>query len=205
LLSLILAAILSYVWLSKGKNLFVFIHAVNIISFLYFFSLLSSARHPHYYGSIYLSFFVLCAYLLSIVSKQTYSTLILGFIICVYVVLNAMRYSFIIGTPNNQIAYAERIAKSMVPYIDHKLFNLATYPIEFTSEDTFLYFLEKQGLRVANREARQVTEQMFVLCDREPCRILDSHSWNIEMFGKAKVDTMWEISGVKIYRLIHEK
>ena len=115
LLSLILAAILSYVWLSKGKNLFVFIHAVNIISFLYFFSLLSSARHPHYYGSIYLSFFVLCAYLLSIVSKQTYSTLILGFIICVYVVLNAMRYSFIIGTPNNQIAYAERIAKSMVP------------------------------------------------------------------------------------------
>lgn len=204
LFCILLFGIIIFLWMRK-KDLFVLIHAVNFFSFIYLFSILSSARHPHYYGSVYLSFFVLCAYLLASVPKKTYFALSLGFIMSVYIVLNAKQYSFITGQPNNQIAYAERIAESVAPHIDNKPYNFATYPIEFTSEDTFLYFLEKQGLRAANREALEVTDQMYVLCDREPCRILDSHSWNIEMFGKAKIDTMWEVSGVKIYRLIHEK
>ena len=182
-----------------------FIHAVNVFSFIYLFSILSSARYPHYYGSIYLSFFVMCAYLFGSIPKKAYSAALLGFLISVYIALNAKQYSFINGRPSNQIEYAEHIAESIAPHIDNKPFNFATYPIEFTSEDTFLYFLEKEGLKAANREAKEVTDQMYVLCDREPCLILDSHSWNIEMFGKAKIDTMWEVSGVKIYRLIHEK
>ena len=205
ILSAIFIAILTFVWIKKGKNLFILIHAINIFSFVYLFSILSSARHPHYYGSIYLSFFVICAYLLGSIPKKAYSTALLGFIISLYIALNAKQFSFLTSQSNNQIVYAERIAKSIAPYIDKKPFNFATYPIEFTSEDTFLYFLEKQGLKAANREAKEVTDQMYVLCDREPCRILDSHSWNIEMFGEAKIDTMWEVSGVKIYRLIHEK
>lgn len=205
LLSVVITVLMIFIWMRKGKSLFIFIHAMNVITFIYLFSLLSSARHPHYYGSIYLSFFVLCAYLLTSVPKKTYFALFLGFIISAYIVFNARQYSFITSQSNNQIAYAEGIAESIAPYIDNKPYNFATYPIEFTSEDTFLYFLEKQGLRAANREAKEVTDQMYVLCDREPCRILDSHSWNIEMFGKAKIDTMWETSGIKIYRLIHEK
>lgn len=205
LLSGVIVALMIFIWIRKGKSLFVFIHAMNVITFMYLFSLLSSARHPHYYGSIYLSFFVLCAYLFGSIPKKAYTAVLLGFIISLYIAFNAKQYSFLTGPSNNQIVYAERIAESIAPHIDNKPFNFATYPIEFTSEDTFLYFLEKQGLRAANREGKEVTDQMYVLCDREPCRILDSHSWNIEMFGKAKIDTMWEVSGVKIYRLIHEK
>jgi len=205
ILSVLFITGIIFIWLKNNKNLFVFIHAVNVFSFIYLFSILSSARYPHYYGSIYLSFFVMCAYLFGSIPKKAYSAALLGFLISVYIALNAKQYSFINGRPSNQIEYAEHIAESIAPHIDNKPFNFATYPIEFTSEDTFLYFLEKQGLKVANREAREVTDQMYVLCDREPCRILDSHSWNIEMFGKARIDTMWEVSGVKIYRLLHEK
>ncbi|MBI4973509.1 glycosyltransferase family 39 protein [Candidatus Roizmanbacteria bacterium] len=197
-------AALIFLWMRK-KDLFVLIHTINFFSFIYLFSILSSARYPHYYGTAYLSFFVLCAYLLASVPKKAYTTAVLGFVISAYIALNAKQYSFITGQTSNQIVFAQRIAESLAPRIDNKPFNFATYPIEFTSEDTFLYFLEKQGLKTANREAKEVTDQMYVLCDREPCRILDSHSWNIEIFGKAKIDTMWEVSGVKIYRLVHEK
>jgi len=147
---------------------------------------------------------MVCASFIVLLKKQLVLPL-LGLLLGIYIILNAQQYYFIFGSPNNQIEHARHVATTIVPFIDNKPFNFATYPIEFTSEETFLYFLEAQGLHYANREAREVTDQMYVLCDREPCNILDSHSWNIDMFGKAKIDTMWEVEGVKIYRLVHTK
>ncbi|OGK62045.1 hypothetical protein A2334_04200 [Candidatus Roizmanbacteria bacterium RIFOXYB2_FULL_38_10] len=189
----------------KGKvHLLALIHMINLVSFIYFFSLLSNPRHPHYYGSIYLSFFVVCALLLGFIPKKIYSTIALSILLAVYLVFNMKDYYFITGPANNQILHAQRVSSTLLPYIDRKPFNFATYPIEFTSEEAYLYFLEKQGLKAANREAREVTQQMYVLCNQEPCNVLDSHSWNIDMFGEAKIDTMWEIEGIKVYRLIHK-
>ena len=203
LLSIVLI-IITVVLLKRNKfRLFLFIHFVNLFSFIYFFSLLSSPRHPHYYGTIYLSLFIVLAYIAVIVSKKKYIIPASLGLLGIYLFFNAKQYYFITGSSSNQIQHAENVALSMVPHIDHKPFNISTYPIEFTSEETFTYFLEVKGLPVANREAKEVTDQMYVLCDREPCKILNSQSWNIDMFGKAKIDTMWEREGVKIYRLVH--
>ncbi|MEK7079383.1 MAG: glycosyltransferase family 39 protein, partial [Patescibacteria group bacterium] len=123
--------VIIFLWMRK-KDLFVLIHTVNFFSFIYLFSILSSARYPHYYGSVYLSFFVLCAYLLGSIPKKAYTAALLGFVISVYIALNAKQYAFLTSQPNNQIAYAEQIADSITPHIDKKPFNFATYPIEFT-------------------------------------------------------------------------
>ncbi|MFA5136130.1 MAG: glycosyltransferase family 39 protein [Patescibacteria group bacterium] len=189
----------------KKRNLFIGIHTVNIYSYIYLFSKLSSPRHPHYYGLIYLSLFVVVSYLFDMLPKKL--PWIVGSFLCIslYFILNARHYYFIAGKPSNQINHARYVASTIIPHIANKPYNFATYPVEYTSEDTYLYFLEKQGLPVARRELNQVTDQMYVLCNQKPCNVLNSGSWNIEMFGKAKIDTIWSVDGITIYRLIHER
>ena len=57
----------------------------------------------------------------------------------------------------------------------------------------------------ADRKKVEITEQMFVLCEREPCLIENSPSWNISMFGDAVIAETWEKEGIKIYKLVHPK
>jgi len=82
--------------------------------------------------------------------------------------------------------------------------NLTTYPTQFTSRDCFQYFIELNGGKVVDESSAQVSDHMYVLCDKEPCKIIHSDSWNIQMFGEAKIDTMWKMDGVSIYKLSHK-
>lgn len=192
--------------LARQKNIsfFVIIHLLNVVSFIYLFSLLSSSRYPHYYGVAYLSFFVLAAYILGSLFRKRYG-FIIYIILAGFLILSVPRYDFLSGSPGNQMQHARTIANSVIPHIDNKPFNFATYPIEFTSEDTYLYYLEIAGHTAADRAAHEVAGQMVVLCDRGACDILHTRSWNIDMFGPAKIDTMWSVEGIKAFHLIHAK
>jgi hypothetical protein len=123
-------------------------------------------------------------------------------IVFLYIVVNAQKYYYFTREPNNQISHAQRFADFLAPKIGNKPYNIATWPIDFT-EDPYLYFLELKGLRPADREKTEITDQMFVLCNKEPCSIIDSPSWNISMFGKAKIADQWEFERIKIYKLAH--
>jgi hypothetical protein len=46
---------------------------------------------------------------------------------------------------------------------------------------------------------------MFIICEVSDCPVLNSPSWNISMFGKAKIARIWEIEGLSIYKLVHKK
>ncbi|PIY68544.1 hypothetical protein COY90_05445 [Candidatus Roizmanbacteria bacterium CG_4_10_14_0_8_um_filter_39_9] len=204
LLSLVIIGLLIFFIRKNKVHPLIVINALNAFSFIYCFSLLSSGRFPHYFGVAYLSMYAVMGYFASFLLKKPVTIVILSFLIVGFLFVNASQYYFIAGPPSDQIKRAEQIANSITPHMSGKLFNLATYPIEFTSEETYIYFLEAQGYHVADRGVSQVTDQMFVLCDRGPCDILHTGSWNINMFGKAKIDTMWEVEGIKIYRLVHE-
>lgn len=187
----------------KKHSLFIIIHVLNSALFVYLFSLLSSPRYPHYYGVAYLSFFLLIAFVLVKLFEKRYFFAVY-IILAAYLLLNIPRYDFVYGPPGNQMKYAQVVANSIVPHLGNKPFNFATYPIEFTSEETFLYYLEIAGHPAANRAAHEVTNQMYVLCDRGKCDILHTKSWNIDMFGPAKIDTMWEVERIRVFRLIHQ-
>lgn len=194
-----------FILMRKQLHLLLRIHLVNIFSYLVFFSLLNSSRHPHYYHPVYLSFFLVSAYLLSLLIKKTglnFPTLIVSLFFTAYVLVNIQNYNFLFQQPNNQIQHAQNVANFLAEKIDHKPFNIATWPVEFF-EDEFVYFLNLKGIIPADRSKVEITNQMFVLCSQEPCRVLNSPSWNISMFGQAKIDTMWTIEGIKIYKLIH--
>lgn len=205
---LTLTFFISFLFLQrKLKNsVFIWIHFFNSVSFIYLFSLLSSERHPHYYGAVYASFFVIIAFVLSqIFNKSIFKKIILILIILLYLFLNTRTYYFLNGPPNNQIAYAKRIADSIKVRMQGSNFNFATYPTDFSSEESFIYFLELEGFELADRAKGEIANQMFVVCNKKPCIVINSPSWNISMFGKAKIDTMWKVEDLQIFRLVHAK
>lgn len=190
----------------KQSHLLLNIHLVNTFSYLIGFALLNSPRHPHYYHPVYFSFFLIVAYLFSFLIKKLRINLnlfIVTFFFVTYIIVNVKNCYFLFDQPGNQIQYASNVANFLADKIDHKPFNIATWPVEFF-EDQFVYFLELKGLVPADRTKVEITNQMFVLCNQEPCKVLNSPSWNISMFGKAKIDTIWEFEGLKIYKLVHE-
>jgi len=189
------------------KPFFLWIHFFNTVSFTYLFSLLSSERHPHYYGAVYTSFFVILAFVVSHLWKKKYifNKILLTILVIAYLVINARNFYFINGPANNQMAYSKRVADSIKQRMSEKSFNFATYPTDFSSEESFIYYLELDGYKLADRAKGEVSNQMFLVCNKAPCLVIDSPSWNISMFGKTKIDTMWKVEDLQIFKLIHAK
>jgi 4-amino-4-deoxy-L-arabinose transferase-like glycosyltransferase len=195
----------AYFVLKEKNNLFLKINFLNLVLFLFAFSRLNSFRHPHYYGPVYYSFFFIIAFFLNKLDmKKVFRFFVVPVLLIIYIFINVRTYPFLKGDGNQQIRYARQVADFLAEKIGNEPFNVATWPVEF-SESHFLYFLELKGLVPADREKVEITNQMFVICGTEPCLVLDSPSWNISMFGKAKIDKKWQYDDLKIYRLVHDQ
>jgi 4-amino-4-deoxy-L-arabinose transferase-like glycosyltransferase len=204
----IIIGILFIIWLlllnREKNNKFMILNILNIILFLIGFSLINSSRFPHYYSQIYLSVYLILAILFTNLKEllPKYWVIILFLFLIGYIGINLPQYYFLSKLGTDQIVHAQKVAEFLAPIIGNKPYNIATWPVELT-EDNYVYFLELKGLTPADRTKIEITNQMFVLCNQKPCKILDSPSWNISMFGKAKIDKIWEVEGITIYKLIH--
>jgi len=198
LLTIILLS--SVVILYKSKSQIKIFILFFLISFLGL-SLYSGPKFPHYLGMVYPFYFLLVGYFLAEISNDFLGKIIVAIFIIMYTLLSIPKFNFVIMPAVDQIGHTKKVADFLAEKIDHKPFNISTWPVEF-SEDSYLYFLELKGLRPADRRKVEITDQMFVLCSKEPCQIIDSPSWNISMFGKAKTAGQWKIEDIKIYKLI---
>ncbi|GAB4218811.1 MAG: hypothetical protein Fur009_1770 [Candidatus Microgenomates bacterium] len=193
----IIASFASYFY--RRKDNFYYLHFV-FLSMLLFLSLYTGPKHPHYLGVLYPFYLLLIARYLSFLQKTIFEKTIIFIFLASFVFLNNQKYSFLYYRGGNQIAHSKKIAQFLKEKINNKPFNIATWPVDFT-EDNYLYFLEIEGNKPANRQKVEITNQMFVLCNKKPCQIINSPSWNISMFGKAKITNEWTIDNVKIYKL----
>lgn len=199
LLVSIIISFLSY--FNRKKDLFYYLHLV-FITILLFLSLYSGPKHPHYLGVLYPFYLLLISRYLSFLFNSLFEKIVILVFLVSFVFLNNQKYSFLYFKGGNQIKHSQKIAQFLKEKIKNKPYNIATWPVDFT-EDNYLYFLELYGLKPANRQKIEITNQMFVLCNKEPCQIINSPSWNISMFGKAKIEDQWTVDNVKIYKLIH--
>lgn len=171
-----------------------------IILFMTFYS---GPKHSHYFMILYPLYYVLIAYFLGFNLENFFGKILVFVFIIGFLFLNWEKYPYFRYKGANQIQKAKKVAEFLERKIENKKFNFATWPVDF-GEEPYLYFLELKNLKPASREKVEITNQMFVLCDQEPCQIINSPSWNISMFGKAKIDKIWKVEDLKIYKLIHE-
>lgn len=178
------------------------INFLNFFLYLFFFSLLNSSRYPHYYGQIHLSFFLILAYIFSEWNNHHLLKFMMVGLLIIYIVFNGRNYIFLYKEGNRQIWRAKIIAQSIVEKNPRSPFQIV--PIPFTEMDGHIrYFLEILGKRPLSEESSDQSKELYVLCYEGNCDILNHPQWQIAAFKNKKVDKIWKIDRVKIYKLIH--
>ena len=68
----------------------------------------------------------------------------------------------------------------------------------------YRYFLSELNAPVQLLQ-NEITDQLFVVCEpfQIDCNPINNPEWSVAAFGWAKIDSQWEINGIKIFRLIH--
>jgi len=188
--------------LYKKFHPFILLQLIVFVTLLFGLSRVNAQAIPHYYHTVYISFYFLLAVVIYSVSKKYVAFISIGALL-IFTTLQWSSYSFIWAPASRQDETPKRVGAFIANQTGSQTINLATYPIEFTSRDCYQYFIEYYGGHVIDVSDPRIMDTMYVLCDKEPCHILNSHSWNINQFGKATIDTIWTVSGITIYKLKH--
>ena len=189
--------------LRKKENPFITFQVITFVSLLFGLSRVNAQAIPHYFHTIYISFYFLLAVILAfLIQKKLLFASVL--FILLFIIFQSFSYSFLWQKAAPQYVLPEKIGREIASKIKKEKINLATYPTDFTSRDCYQYYIELNGGSVVDGSSSEVTNTMYVLCDKKPCRIINSDSWNIQMFGNAKIDTMWTQGGIAVYKLKHK-
>lgn len=113
--------------------------------------------------------------------------------------------------PNRQKAQAEEISKFVVSQTNNQPFNFALLSSgNGNSDHAYVYYLTILGHQpvtienTANDPQRKtVTNQMMIVCEDIGCKPLGNPLWEIAGFGRAAVWKSWDVSVVKVYKLVH--
>ncbi len=182
--------------IDKKNTLFIFL-VLSIIGV----SMYPGPKHAHYFGIVYPFYFAVISLCVARLFSSLFGKIFLIFLLTFYIYLQTPGYRFFYADQLNQIEHSKKVAAFLYEKIGSAPFNFAVQP-DGWQEDAYLYFLELNGKRPVNRELREVTDQMFVLCGN-PCDPNTTRSWNVTMFGGFKIADEWEVEGLKIYKLIH--
>lgn len=187
---------------SQKNNAFIVLNIFTVILYLFGFSRVNSPLIPHYYNAVYLSFYLLIAYILAPKKLSLLSIIPFG-ILAIFSFYQLTGLTYLLGNGAFQDANPRKVGALIAEQEKDKKINLTTYPIDFTSRDCYQYFVELNGGKVVSGSSPEVTDTLYVLCNRQPCKVIKSDSWNIQMFGEAKVDTIWKEDGIYVYKLVH--
>ncbi len=113
--------------------------------------------------------------------------------------------------PNRQLNQMKTIAEFVVEKAEGKPFNFALIT-GGNSDHAYRYFFKvwnKTSVVMLDLEKdpkrETVTDQLFVVCESIPCYPLGHSLWEIAGFGRAEIENEWDVSVVKVYKLIPYK
>ncbi len=113
--------------------------------------------------------------------------------------------------PNRQLNQMETIAKFVVDKANNKPFNFALIT-GGNSDHAYRYFFkvwDEESVIIKDLEKdperETVTDQLFIVCESIPCYPLGHSLWEVAGFGRAEIENEWDVSVVKVYKLIPHK
>ena len=194
------------IYLKKDKA-----HVLLIIWFIFgagLFAFYQRSIFDYYFGIMFALPFLLVGNTLSILyNKHRILKLaaLLSFISLLVLNWNGRPFKH---SPNNQFEQVRKISKLVFDEANNKPLNFALIT-GGNSDHAYRYFLDLWGnpsITIENFQKdphrKTVTDQLLVVCETRPCQPLGHPLWEIAGFGEAQIDGEWEISFVKVYRLI---
>jgi len=172
------------------------------------FGFYKKSIYEYYFGFMFPLPFILIAISLVSLSKVKFGKVIALLIFVGIILINIQGVPFRY-MPNRQLNQAETIARFVLDKSDNKPFNFALIT-GGNSDYAYRYFFTIWGHppitidQPANDpEGKTITNQVLVVCESIPCEPLGNSLWEIAGFGRAEIAGSWDVSVVKVYRLVH--
>jgi 4-amino-4-deoxy-L-arabinose transferase-like glycosyltransferase len=210
LLTAVMSSILALFWFISFKSIkqlnskaLISIGIYTLVS-LVFLGLYKQHVYDHYFGFLYPFIFILIGLPLGLLLShknrlfQSISVLTLTVILV----------NFILRTPLfqpavNQVSRSQTVASFINLQSNNRPYNLALIAKQ-NYDSPYRYFLELSGSPVKSITELH-TSQLFVICEPwglDSCNPINHPFYDIAAFGWAQIDQTWEVSGVKVFRLI---
>ncbi len=187
--------LLIFVWLILGIGLF---------------GLYKKSIYDYYLGFIFPVPFLLVGLLLSeviIILKKPGKILVTLILICLFFV--NIKFTPIAVPGNNQSRQVKEISDFVISKAEGKPYNFSISGIG-NSDHAYRYFFKLDGREPVtilgldkDPERKSVTDQLFVVCETNPCYPLGESRQEIAGFGRAEIAGQWDVSVLKVYKLIH--
>lgn len=193
--------IIGIIYIFSKKNLRPKISNLYFVLVWYLSGLVSLVLYGQYINDHYLSFlfpavFILIAYL---ISKNKVIGIPLFILITVFSLLNnPFRWS-----PNNQLRTDTQIADLIISNSNNQDFNFALLAKQ-NYDPPYRYILNSKKAKIVDLP-QNLADQLFVVCEpfKIDCNPINNPEWSIAAFGWAKIENQWEISGIKVFKLVH--
>jgi len=159
--------------------------------------------------------FFLIGNLISYISKLQKKKIHYGYIIAGILFVGIFGYNIYNQpfqyAPNNQKGQAEEVANFVIQQINNKPFNFALLSTGSGNSDyAYVYYLTILGHQPVTIDPTSmdpkrltVTNQLIVVCEYAACKPLGNPLWEIAGFGQATILKNWNVSVVKVFKLIH--
>jgi 4-amino-4-deoxy-L-arabinose transferase-like glycosyltransferase len=174
------------------------------------FGLYKKEIYEYYFGFMFPLPFILFSLFLVRFLKNRIGQILIIIIFGVVLLVNIMGMPFRYA-PNRQLAQMETISSFVMTKTDSKPFNFALIT-GGNSDYAYRYFFtvwNHPPITIENKQIdpqrKTVTGQLFVVCESLPCEPRGNSLWEIAGFGQADIAGEWDVSVVKVYKLVHYK
>lgn len=174
---------------------------------LFLFGFYKKEIYDYYLGIVFAVPFLLSGFLLTAFWKNKI-LLVASFAVLFFLIKINWDARPFVYVPNRQLNQTRTISEFVLEKASGKPFNFALVTGQ-NSDHAYRYFFEiknNPAVVVQNKEVdperKSVTEQILVVCEIT-CEPLGNSLWEIAGFGRAEIVGEWNVSVVKVYKLVH--
>lgn len=206
--------VFSFIFLLKVKNAkALLLFSLWFILGVGFFGLYKDKIYDYHFGFMFTLPFLLVGNAFAGLYEWKKKKIFSAFALCLFIALfvfNLMANPFQ-SAPNRQKEQVEQIAEFVLSKTDRKPFNFALLT-DGNSDHGYRYFFHLRGrdpVEIKNEamdpKRNSIMDQLLIVCEDLSCRPLGDPLWEVAGFGRAEVVGEWQVSVVKVYKLVHYK
>lgn len=176
-----------------------------------FFGLYKKSIYDYYFGFMFPVPFLLVGAFLSYLIKKNRIFAALSLISLVGLFSINLLNSPLRKLPNYQFEQVKMISEFILEKTDNKPFNFALIT-GGNSDHAYRYIFEIRGKKPVTIQIPEVdptratiTDQLLIVCEENPCNPIGHPLWEVAGFGRAEIAGVWQVSVLKVYKLVHYK
>lgn len=196
--ALLIGILITALFLFKKSAGYIRYFFASFLLLLIGLNLYSGPKYIHYFGVVYPFYFIVIAYFLANLSTNLGGKLLVLLFILTFTFFNSRQYYFLYLKGHSQIERAKTIAKVIYDNVDTS-YSLTSLPT-LSSESMYRYFLEIWKKKPIEKDSLEKTKELFVVCE-ELCKPIGNPQWDIAYFAPNKIDRIWNVENVTIYKL----